>query len=200
MNRIIANRGRALPGFLLALLILLSCACALGEPGPGQKDYGDFTLTFPAGCHLQEGLEGEALFTLFPEYDAASLAHANLNCVRSSEVRDFSGLAKDQLLSLAEAEAPRLQAAMEAQGLIVENMKAVSAELTSLNGKTALACAYAMDVDYSKLGREMKPALFIKQYILSDSSLKTCVFTLTGFSEKEIKSLDRLLQECVAFK
>ncbi len=202
MNGKIPSRGKALPGVLLALLILLSCALALGEPGPGQRDCGDFILTFPAGSHLQEGAgqEGQPLFTLFPDYDASSFPHANLNCVRSAEVRDFSGLSNDQMVSLAEAGLAPILAGLEAQKLIVENMKVVSVGLTSLSGKTAFACTYSMDVDYLNLERDTKLTVFSRQYFLSDPSFKTYAFTLTAPDVAGINKLENILRECVVFK
>ncbi len=196
------SRGRALLGFLLAILMLLSCASALGEAGPGSKDYGDFTLTWPANSYLQDGTkaDGQVLFTVFPDYDASANAHPNLNGSWSSSLLDYSLLTDDILVLAAQESLNNNLSAMEAQGLSVENAKVIMAEITTLSGKKAYSYMYAMDVDYSKLGLDLKASIFSKQYLVSDPSFKSYAFTLTAFDETGINKLDSILHECITFK
>ncbi len=196
------SRGRVLLAFLLAVLMLLSCASALGEAGPGKKDYSDFTLTWPANSYLKDGVkeEGQVMFTVLPDYDASSNAHPNLNAVWSKEVLDYSTLTDDILVSVAEQSLNNYLSTIEAQAFIVENSKVVMAEMTTLSGKTAYTYMYAMDVDYSKLGLDLKASIFSKQYLVSDPSFKTYFFVLRAFDEAGINKLDNILHECIVFK
>ncbi len=202
MNKNFLSRGKSLLGLLLAVMMMLSCASALGEAGPGTKEFDDMIVTWPENSYLQVGTKeaGQVLFTIFPDYDASSQAHPNLNCAWSSEVLDFSILTDDLLIPVAESMISQAQAALEAQNLVVENIKVVSAEMTEVSGKKAYSYMYSMDLDYSKLGIDMKANIYSKQYIISDETLKTYTFTLTSYGEGSIPALEKLLADSVVFK
>lgn len=202
MNKNTISRGKALLGLLLAVMMILSCASALGEAGPGTKEFDDMIVTWPENSYIQVGTKavGEILFTIFPDYDNDSETHPNLNCAWSSEVVDFSILTDDLLVPVAESMISQAKSALEAQNIIVESMKVVSAEMAEVGGKKAYSYTYSSDLDYSKLGMELKANVYSKIYLVSDENLKSYNFTLTSFGDESIPALDQLLQDSVTFK
>ncbi len=202
MNKNFLSRGKSLLGLLLAVMLMLSCASALGEAGPGTKEFDDMFVTWPEKSFLQVGTKeaGQLLFTIFPDYDASSQTHPNLNCAWSGELLDFSILTDDMLVPVAESMISQAKSALEAQNLIVDNIKVVSAEMSEVSGKRAYSYMYSMDLDYSKLGFELQANIYSKQYIISDETLKTYTFTLTSYGEESIPALEKLLADSVVFK
>ena len=164
--------------FLLVLMALcLAAVPALAEPA--ALDFGDFTMTVPAGMQYDmadEIADGELFFVLFQMDDTEDAYLSNLTVSWQENPMDVVGM---DPAAFAQSTMDDLVDNMERQSIAVANPAVLSAAMDEIGGRAALSIVYSIDVDFTGIGQDQQVTLTLTQRFVAEEGMGTYAFTLT---------------------
>ena len=170
---------RKLLTVLLVMILCLGCALAETEVEMVELTFPDFTMSVPSdtvGTVAPQIDNNVPFFMFYQDYDPEAAFSKCLNGVVSFEVLDL-----DTIDPAAYAQAVVSMASMQysMMGVQVTDPQLLAAGPDEHEGKRALSCVYALNMDYTGAGYdEQRLVYFLQSYVPIEGS-GTYTFTLT---------------------
>lgn len=166
---------------LFALLLILCLVPFAAMAQTMDYDFGDFTMTIPADImgQINEKVNAQPYFILYPDYVQTDSLHQNLNCVWTAGYEDVASMDGN---ALGKQVINNMSNELKAQGLVITNGKVETAQLRSINGVNALLVAYTYDCDFSGLNVDIQCPVNLVQCMFSFPDKGSYVFSYTFYN------------------